>query len=144
MHPIYNKKSIHKGIDIASPRGTTVRATGDGIVVGIKKWGGYGKQVIIEHEDEYSTRYAHLSKILINKGDTVSMGDKIGEVGSTGLSTGNHLHYEISHHNKHINPMSIYSDTLELSGYMAHWDKINEHLFKVALTMSNREQQDSL
>jgi murein DD-endopeptidase MepM/ murein hydrolase activator NlpD len=128
IHPIYNKKSIHRGVDLASPKGSIVRATGDGIVTGIKKWGGYGKQIVIEHKHDYSTRYAHLSKILVNKGDTVCMGDTIGAVGSTGLSTGNHLHYEISYHNKHIDPFSIYPDTLHLGNYLEYYNKINKHL----------------
>ena len=127
MHPIYKQRHIHRGIDIASPKGAAVVATGDGVITGVKKYGGYGKQVKIEHNNGYSTRYAHLSNILVNKGDLVEAGDTIGEVGSTGLSTGNHLHYEIIHHNITIDPLSIYPDTLHVNEYLDYSRKLNDH-----------------
>ena len=127
IHPIYHRKHIHRGIDFASPQGTAVVATGDGIVSSIKTWGGYGKQVVIKHRDGYSTRYAHLHKILVNKDDLVSQGDTIGQVGTTGLSTGNHLHYEISHQNRHIDPLSIFPDTLQGKAYLDYLQKVNDH-----------------
>ena len=127
MHPIYRSKQIHRGIDFASPKGTPVVATGDGTVTGTKSWGGYGRQVTIEHKDGYYTRYAHLSKILVDKGDVVAAGDTVGQVGSTGLSTGNHLHYEISHQNKVIDPMSIFPDTLKGPAYLDYLENLNDH-----------------
>lgn len=127
IHPIYHEKSIHRGVDLASPKGTKVMATADGEIVSARKLGGYGKQIIIDHGNDYKTRYAHLNKILVSKGDTVKVGDTIGEVGSTGLSTGNHLHYEIIHHNTSIDPFSILPDTLQSENYLAYLDNINKH-----------------
>lgn len=126
-HPIYNTKHIHTGIDIAAYKGSPVIATGDGIVASIKGLRGYGRQIVIEHKDEYSTRYAHLSKILVEEGAIVMAGDTIGEVGSSGLSTGNHLHYEISHHYKYIDPLSIYPDTIQEQTYLTYLQDVNNH-----------------
>ena len=137
IHPIYKRKFIHRGLDLASPKGTPVIATGDGIVLGTKRVGGYGKQITIGHKDDYTSRYAHLSKILVNKGDTISRGDTIGKVGSTGLSTGNHLHYEISHHNRHIDPLSIYPDTLQDHAYLNYLQNVNDYYSSCSDLMSN-------
>lgn len=126
MHPIYNAKHIHRGIDIAAKKGTEVVATGEGTVVGIKLRGGYGKQIIIEHASGYKTRYAHLNTILVNKGDVVKQGDTIGTVGTTGLSTGNHLHYEIIHNNKVVDPLFVLPDTLQRSEYLTYTHKLND------------------
>jgi len=128
IHPIYNDSSYHRGIDYAAPTGTDVVATGNGIIRGIKKEGGYGKQIVIDHGNDYLTRYGHLSKISVMLGDTVSIGDTIGAVGSTGLSTGPHLHYEIIHQQKVIDPMSIYPDTLRKDTYLDFQAKLGEHL----------------
>ena len=127
MHPIYHGKQFHRGIDYAARYGTPVIATGDGTVVGIKRWGGYGRQIMIDHYNGYRTRYAHLSKALVKVGDRVSRGDTIGHVGSTGLSTGDHLHYEIIHNNKSIDPMSILPDTLQIGEYLDYLQKLNDH-----------------
>jgi len=128
IHPIYESKHIHQGIDLAAPEATPVLATGSGEVRSVKESGwGYGLQIVIGHDDEYTTRYAHLSKILVSEGDLVSQGDTIGEVGSTGLSTGNHLHYEISHHHERIDPLSIYPDTLQESAYLDYLQNVNDY-----------------
>jgi murein DD-endopeptidase MepM/ murein hydrolase activator NlpD len=126
IHPIYKTRHIHTGIDIAAPEGTPVIATGNGTVTGIKYKGGYGKQVVIRHSDKYDTRYAHLSKILVKEGDVVNLGDTIGKVGSTGLSTGNHLHYELIHQHNTIDPLSIYPD-LQDTAYLDYLQKVNDH-----------------
>ena len=127
MHPVYKRNHVHTGVDIAAPKGHSVIATGNGTVTCVKTHGGYGNQIMIEHADDYYTRYAHLSKILVSKGDIVQAGDTIGNVGSTGLSTGNHLHYEIIHHNKTIDPMSIYPDTLRKNAYLDYSRNLNDH-----------------
>ena len=137
MHPIYNKPHLHTGIDLAAVEGTPIIAAGEGIILSTETKGGYGKQISIEHNDGYITRYAHLSKILVKTGDVVNRGDTIGEVGSTGLSTGNHLHYEISHHNEYIDPLSIYPDTLQEDTYLVYLQKVNDHYTSCSDFMSN-------
>ena len=95
---------MHSGIDFRAPTGTSVRATGGGIVKEAGRKGGYGNVVEIVHRNGYTTRYAHLSRISVKPGQRVERGQKIGRVGSTGRSTGPHLHYEIRKAGKAINP----------------------------------------
>lgn len=104
VHPIHKTKRMHKGIDIASPKGTEIYATADGIVISAGKVRGYGNYILIKHGDTYRTAYAHLDKIKIKKGDVIMKGDLIGTVGSTGWSTGPHLHFEVLKDKKHVNP----------------------------------------
>ena len=108
-HPISGYNKMHKGIDFAAPKGTPVYAGGNGIIEIASTNGGYGKYIRIRHNNEYKTAYAHLSgyKKGISKGIRVNQGDIIGYVGSTGKSTGPHLHYEIIYQNKQINPLKL-------------------------------------
>jgi len=101
--------SGHKAIDIGAPIGTPVVAADSGYVVFASEgWNwGYGKLVIIDHGNGYRTYYAHLSSILVRKGESVGKGQRIGSVGSTGHSTGPHLHFEIRYHNIHKNPLIL-------------------------------------
>jgi murein DD-endopeptidase MepM/ murein hydrolase activator NlpD len=94
-HPILRKRKNHNGIDLAVARGTPVYATADGHVAKAKYWGSYGNYVQIEHGGDLHTRFAHLSSYTVSAGDEVRKGDLIGYVGSTGRSTGPHLHYEV-------------------------------------------------
>lgn len=98
IHPVYGVASYHSGIDIAAGTGTTVMASAGGIVVtASSSYGGFGKAVIIAHNvggKTYSTLYGHMSRISVSQGDIVSRGEKVGEVGSTGVSTGPHLHFQ--------------------------------------------------
>ena len=102
--PINKKKSMHKGLDFAAPKGTKIITAADGKVIFAGSKSGYGKVVYIKHLNGFETRYAHMSKILVKKGQKVKSKDVIGLVGSTGRSTGNHLHYEVLLHKKHKNP----------------------------------------
>jgi murein DD-endopeptidase MepM/ murein hydrolase activator NlpD len=96
FHPILRRVRPHWGIDIAAPYGSPVTAAGDGTVRGVVRNRSYGLVVDITHLDgEYITRYAHLSAVTVHEGQGVRRGDVIGRVGSTGLSTGPHLHYEV-------------------------------------------------
>jgi len=108
-HPISGFNKMHKGIDFAAPKGTPVYAGGNGVIEKAGVNGGYGKYIRIRHNNEYKTAYAHLSgfKKGINKGVRVNQGEIIGYVGSTGKSTGPHLHYEIIYQNKQINPLTL-------------------------------------
>ena len=109
MHPIlgYNKK--HLGLDFAAPMGTPIFAAGDGTITRIGRAGNYGKYIRIRHNGTYSTGYAHLSGYAkgMKRGKRVRQGQVIGYVGSTGMSTGPHLHYEVMQGNKRINPMKL-------------------------------------
>jgi murein DD-endopeptidase MepM/ murein hydrolase activator NlpD len=107
LHPIQSKWKSHKGIDYAAPIGTRVRAVGDAVVefAGVK--GGYGNVVILRHNGQYSTVYAHLSRIAVRRGARVAQSDTIGFVGQTGWATGPHLHYEFRVAGEARNPMSV-------------------------------------
>ncbi|WP_211517636.1 M23 family metallopeptidase, partial [Geitlerinema sp. PCC 9228] len=101
----YDRYEFHDGIDFAGDYGTPVRATAPGIIVAAGRNGGYGNEVQIQHESGYVTYYSHLSKILVGQGTRVRRGDSIGYVGSTGRSTGPHLHYAIYHQGEAVNPI---------------------------------------
>lgn len=106
-HPILNRMEFHKGIDISSSIGAPIKVTADGIVKLAEWQGGYGLTVIVDHGYGYQTIYAHTSRIYVTPGQKVSKGQKIAAVGSTGLSTGPHLHYEVRLWNEAISPMSF-------------------------------------
>ncbi|WP_130472793.1 peptidoglycan DD-metalloendopeptidase family protein, partial [Candidatus Magnetaquicoccus inordinatus] len=108
-HPIFGFTRAHKGVDYAAPQGTPVRASGDGRVTYIGHKGDYGQFITIRHNDTYSTAYAHLSSFGrgLRVGSQVKQGEVIGRVGTTGASTGPHLHYEVRVHDEPVNPLSI-------------------------------------
>ena len=112
MHPILKIWRRHPGIDIVANVGTPVYATGKGKVVYVGRRGGYGLEVEIDHGFGYKTRYAHLSKLLVKKGQLVNRGDLIAKTGNSGLSTGPHLHYEVSHNGVKLNPSQFFFDDL--------------------------------
>lgn len=118
IHPIYKTRKMHTGIDLTAPTGTKVYATGNGKIVkaGMSK-GGYGNRIIIDHGFGYKTVYAHLSKILIKIGTKVKRGELIGLVGSTGVSTAPHLHYEVRRNNKPVNPINYYFNDITPDQY---------------------------
>ena len=104
VDPFTKRVTFHSGVDIASPKGTAFTAMADGVVTWSGKRAGYGNMVEIDHGDGRSTRYGHASALLVAKGDYVKKGQKIGLVGSTGRSTGPHLHFEVLMNGKQINP----------------------------------------
>ncbi len=108
-HPVLNTFRAHKGVDYAASRGTPIKATGDGKVIYRGTKGGYGKTVIIQHGSSYSSLYAHMSnyKRGVRNGTRVKQGQIIGYVGSSGLATGPHLHYEFRVNGVHRNPLTI-------------------------------------
>ncbi|SHH31094.1 peptidoglycan DD-metalloendopeptidase family protein [Thermosipho atlanticus] len=103
-HPIFHKRSFHTGVDIAAPEGTPIFSASDGVVEFAGEYGGYGLAVIVDY-GKYKIIYGHMSRVSVYKGQTISKGELIGRVGSTGLSTGPHLHFEVRIGNKHTNPM---------------------------------------
>lgn len=102
--PLNKKKGIHEGVDIRGKHGEKIRATAAGIVVKAFVNGGYGNYVEIDHGNGYRTVYAHMQNYLVKKGESVQQGQIIGQVGSSGRSTGPHLHYEIRLHSTPVNP----------------------------------------
>lgn len=104
--PINGGRRRHEGLDFAGPTGTPILATGDGVVIEAGWHGGYGRMVTIRHAFGIETLYAHMSKIRVKKGQRVSRGDRIGDMGTSGRSTGTHLHYEVHVGSKPVNPMT--------------------------------------
>ena len=111
-HPILKVSKFHKGVDIIANENTAVYSSAKGIVkyINTSRFR-YGNQVIIQHDNGYETRYAHLKEIFVQEGDSVSRYSILGTVGSTGLSTGPHLHYEIIHNEVQIDPASLFPTT---------------------------------
>jgi murein DD-endopeptidase MepM/ murein hydrolase activator NlpD len=108
-HPILGFNKLHQGTDFAAPRGTPIMASGNGMVAMAQKYKGYGNYILIKHNSIFKTAYAHLSKYGrgIRKGVRVAQGQIIGYVGSTGMSTGPHLHYEVIKNGKKINSQRL-------------------------------------
>ncbi len=115
--PIYHVSRFHKGMDFACDTGTPVYATGDGTVIYAKWQSGYGNLIEIDHGYGFVTRYADLSRILVTKGQKIHRGAEIGRVGSTGKSTGPHLHYEVLVQDKNVNPINYYFMDLDAEQY---------------------------
>jgi len=101
----------HKGVDIAAARGTPIEASAGGEVVYAGWTHGYGKTVLIKHQEGYYTRYAHADKLMVTRGDRVQIGQQVATVGSTGHATGPHLHFEIVQGNRRVNPLRAVADS---------------------------------
>ncbi|GAB4393419.1 MAG: peptidoglycan DD-metalloendopeptidase family protein [Gammaproteobacteria bacterium] len=108
-HPILHRIRAHKGVDYAAPRGTPIKATGNGRIIFRGRKGGYGRAIIIKHGNKYSTLYGHMSRFKpgLQVGSSVKQGQIIGYVGMSGLATGPHLHYEFRIYGQHRNPLTI-------------------------------------
>jgi murein DD-endopeptidase MepM/ murein hydrolase activator NlpD len=109
LHPVLNRMRQHHGVDYAAPAGTPIKAAGDGKITFIGRKGGYGNTIVIQHAGRYSTLYAHMKSFTrgLHNGTRVEQGDVIGYVGSTGLATGPHLHYEFRINGIHRNPLTV-------------------------------------
>lgn len=117
--PVYKGiKKMHEGIDFTAPIGTDIYATGDGYVYEIENSRrGYGNMIILDHGFGYKTAYAHLSKIMVHKGQKIKRGEIIGQVGNTGKSVGPHLHYEVRKNGRAINPIHYFFQDLSPEEY---------------------------
>ena len=108
MHPVYKEKRLHQGIDIKAKPGTPIHAASEGVVLKVVKeyesGKGYGMNLFIQHANGFQTRYCQLHKILVEEGQQVNCGTVIAEVGSSGMSTGPHLHFELIKDGERINP----------------------------------------
>jgi hypothetical protein len=130
-HPLLGYNKLHTGIDFGAPRGTPIKAAGDGVVEHAGWRGAYGRTVIIKHDGKYSTLYAHMSRTAsLKPGQKVRQGQVIGYVGSTGRSTGPHLHYEVRKGGKPVNPKRVQIATTtrltgkELANFNRHKNRI--------------------
>ncbi len=125
-HPIYKTSQFHGGMDFACPEGTPIYATGDGVVQRADNLAqGYGNHVVISHGYGYETLYAHMSKMTTSVGKKVKRGELIGYVGSTGLSTAPHVHYEIVKNGEKVNPIHFYYNDLSPEQYKILTDLAN-------------------
>jgi murein DD-endopeptidase MepM/ murein hydrolase activator NlpD len=118
IDPIYRTRKMHKGIDFTAPKGTKIYATGDGTIKKVEhaKWG-YGSHVVIDHGYGYNTLYGHMSRINVRPGQKVTRGQLIGLVGSTGKSTGAHLHYEVHKNGNALNPIGYFYNDISSEQY---------------------------
>ncbi|NQV02899.1 MAG: M23 family metallopeptidase [Bacteroidia bacterium] len=130
MDPFYKVKKFHEGVDFTAPVGTEIYAAGNGVVIKAgRNFGGYGNRVVVDHGYTYSTLYAHMSKILVRKGDKVKRGQVIGLVGNTGKSTAPHLHYEVRKNGIAMNPIYFF------------YNDITPEQFELMLELSARPSQ---
>lgn len=128
FHPILGYVRFHDGVDLAASAGTPIVAAADGRVIGAGWRGGYGQQVQIAHTDGVRTLYGHMSRIAAYAGELVHKGQVIGYVGSTGLSTGPHLHFEVTKNGRPVNPMSV-----KMTSGPGHLEGEKLHQFDAAL-----------
>ena len=119
IHPIYQTRIFHKGMDFACDIGTPIYATADGVVESASWQRGYGYTVVIDHGFGYKTLYAHLldKKFLVKKGQKVVRGEQIALSGNSGKSSGPHLHYEVIVKGQNVNPVNYYFMDLDAEGY---------------------------
>lgn len=118
IHPIYKVKKMHTGVDFSTPKGTPIYSTGDGVVKIVEtNLGGYGKEIEIDHGYGYVTKYAHLDRFNVHVGQKIKRGELIGWSGNTGSSTAPHLHYEVIHNDKKVNPVHYFFHDLNPAEY---------------------------
>ncbi|MDR1942002.1 MAG: M23 family metallopeptidase [Endomicrobium sp.] len=122
-HPFFQTKDLHSGLDIANRKETPVRSTANGKVIFSGWQSGYGNIIVIDHGYNYRTAYAHLAKRLKKVGDYVQRGDEIALMGSTGATTGTHVHYEVHYKGKPVNPMSYLQDYFFTQSERNYYDK---------------------
>ncbi|MCU0384339.1 MAG: M23 family metallopeptidase [Cyclobacteriaceae bacterium] len=117
LNPVLGIYRLHKGLDFKAKTGTPIYATGDGEVLDAYYSDSYGNVVYIHHGFGFETRYAHMLRFIVNKGEKVKRGQVIGYVGNTGTSAGEHLHYEVLHRGQHINPIHFFQRDLSNQEY---------------------------
>ena len=145
-HPVLSKWRSHKGVDYAAPRGTPIRASGDGKIIHAGTKGGYGRLIVIQHGGRYTTAYGHLHRYAkgARKGKRVKQGQIIGYVGSSGLATGPHLHYEFRVNGVHRNPLTVKLPEAKPvnSAYLDHF-KENTQVYLSMLRLMDRTLADN-
>jgi Rod binding domain-containing protein/biotin carboxyl carrier protein len=113
--PVNGRHRFHEGIDIAAPKGTPIQSAAAGTVIYAGRNGGYGNTILVQHADGRITRYAHAERLMVNAGDTVEAGQTIAAVGSTGHSTGPHLHFEVIENGQHVSPLKVLANDFTLA-----------------------------
>ncbi len=143
FHPILQTMRAHQGIDYGAPTGTPVRSVGDGVVEFAGVQSGYGNMVVLKHRNQHSTVYAHLSRINVRKGASVSQGQIVGAVGSTGWATGPHLHFEFRVNGVFRDPLTIarQSESLPVSASARPLFSVRAAQTRVALSAAASVQQ---
>ncbi|MCI5718679.1 MAG: M23 family metallopeptidase [Alistipes sp.] len=129
MHPLYHRWKFHSGVDLPGHVGDPVYATGDGVVIETERSrsrAGYGTQILLDHGFGYRTRYAHLNKLLVERGDSVKRGQIIGELGNTGASTAPHLHYEVLYMRSFVNPVNYFDKNMSAEAYKSLMNQIQD------------------
>ncbi len=129
IHPIYHRRIFHKGVDLPGNVGDPIYATGDATVESIDERNsrkGYGRQILLNHEFGYKTRYAHLNKVLVKPGDRIVRGQLIGELGRSGGVTGPHLHYEVIYRGEVVNPINYFNKNMTPEEYERIMTEIRE------------------
>jgi murein DD-endopeptidase MepM/ murein hydrolase activator NlpD len=140
-HPVLGYSKMHKGVDFAASTGTPIFAAGDGVIVRIGKQRGYGNYIQIKHNSKYATAYAHMSRFGkgLKKGRKVQQGDVIGYVGSTGMATGPHLHYEVLVDGAQINPTSVKLAGRKLQGKdLRHFEALKAEMKQLRRSLAHR------
>lgn len=128
-HPVLRRWKFHSGVDMPGRIGDPVYATGDGVVEYIERSRaryGYGTQILINHGYGYKTRYAHLNKLHVEKGDTIKRGQLIADMGNTGISTSPHLHYEVIYNRSHVNPINYFDRNMSAEAYKSLMNQIQD------------------
>lgn len=129
IHPIYHRRIFHKGVDLPGNVGDPIYATGDATVESIDTRNsrkGYGRQVLLNHEFGYKTRYAHLNKVFVKPGEKIVRGQLIGELGRSGGVTGPHLHYEVIYRGQVVNPINYFNKNMTTEEYERIMAEIRE------------------
>ena len=148
FHPIHKRYKAHNGVDYGAPRGTPIRAVGDGRIIRIGRYGGSGKMIVLDHVAGYQTKYLHMSRFKkgMRRGSKVLQGQIIGYVGATGYATGPHLHFEMSKYRKLMNPLKVNLPAASpvpekaLPHFKAHISKINRGI----ASLYKKEKRDAL
>ena len=133
FHPILKRVRPHNGVDFGCRRGTPISATGDAIVEKVNASGfngGFGRQILLNHGFGYKTRYAHLDKPLVERGDTVRRGQLIGLAGNTGRSTSSHLHYEVIYKGRPVNPVNYFNRHMSEEEYERLMEQMRDTKFE--------------
>ena len=147
-HPVTGRIAPHNGTDWATPTGTSIQATGDGVVVMTRKHPYAGNYVVIQHGSRYKTRYLHLSKILVSKGQKVSRGQRIGLSGATGRVTGPHIHYELIDRGRAVNamtaniPMASSVSKNEMVAFKARRDELDTMLRQQEIQLASKTESE--
>lgn len=133
IHPILKYRKMHQGVDLGGKIGDPVYTTGDGIIETVvlsRARTSYGTQIVVNHGFGYKTRYAHLDKVFVEQGDTVSRGELIAEMGNTGISTAPHLHYEVIYKGSVVNPINYFDKDMSSEAYKSLMGQIQEENYE--------------